>query len=142
MLALPCVKRFRQTVAGSFTVITAIKITIAIIVVIVNVDFKFNQYNEPAFAMPGQVTQGIDKETTPAPDPSPSHHIELVEAENHSERGEGQPSPGLRDSKGWDGKLRIDRNALLQNPEAISDPEYSDEENVLQGEEISADEGK
>lgn len=30
---------------------------------------------------------------------------------------------------------------VLSNPEAISDPEYSDDENVLPGEEISADEG-
>lgn len=29
----------------------------------------------------------------------------------------------------------------LLNPEAISDAEYSDEENVLPGEEIEADEG-
>jgi protein phosphatase 1 regulatory subunit 7 len=45
------------------------------------------------------------------------------------------------DSKGWDGKLRVDRRPVLQNPEAISDPEYSDEEHVIPGEEISADEG-
>lgn len=46
-----------------------------------------------------------------------------------------------RDSKGWDGKLRVDRSATLVNPEAISDPEYSDEENVHPGELIDADEG-
>lgn len=34
-----------------------------------------------------------------------------------------------RDSKGWDGKLRIEKpRAVLANPEALSDPEYSDEE--------------
>lgn len=87
--------------------------------------------------MPGQVEGQTDRETA-----TPSQHIELVESENPSDRGaESQPSPGLRDSKGWDGKLRVDRNALLQNPEAISDPEYSDDEHVLRGEEISADEG-
>lgn len=85
--------------------------------------------------MPGQ----LNGETGPE---SPSHHIEVVEEETRSERGDDQPSPGLRDSKGWDGKLRIDRNALVQNPEALSDPEYSDEENVLPGQEISADEGE
>jgi protein phosphatase 1 regulatory subunit 7 len=51
-----------------------------------------------------------------------------------------------RDSKGWDGKLRVEkpaeRNAILANPEALSDPEYSDEENVVPGEEIDADEGE
>jgi hypothetical protein len=53
----------------------------------------------------------------------------------------GEPSPGLRNSKGWDGKLRLPRNALLSNPEALSDPEYSDDDNVVPGDEISADEG-
>ena len=110
--------------------------------------------------MPGQVEGQPDKETsvaaaataataataTTAEAPS-QHHIELVDSENPSERvaperdGDSHPSPGLRDSKGWDGKLRVDRNALLQNPEAISDPEYSDDEHVVRGEEISADEG-
>lgn len=85
--------------------------------------------------MPGQ----IKGETN---DESHSHHIEVVEDETRSERGDGEPSPGLRDSKGWDGKLRIDRTATIQNPEAVSDPEYSDEENVVPGQEISADEGK
>lgn len=70
---------------------------------------------------------------------SPARHIELVEDDAH--HGNGEPSPALTDSKGWDGKLRVDRAVLLQNPEAISDPEYSDDENVLAGESISADEG-
>ena len=68
-------------------------------------------------------------------------HIKLEEpeeAQHHSHDAEsGQP---LKNDKGWDGKLRVDR-ATLANPEAISDPEYSDEENVLEGEVISADEG-
>lgn len=46
-----------------------------------------------------------------------------------------------RDSKGWDGKLRVERRPVVVNPDAASDPEYSDEENVLPGEQISADEG-
>ncbi|KAH9906290.1 protein phosphatases PP1 regulatory subunit sds22 [Xylariomycetidae sp. FL2044] len=74
-------------------------------------------------------------------DQTPTHRIEVVDDESRSERPDGQPSPALRDSKGWDGKLRIDRNALLQNPEALSDPEYSDDENVLPGEDLAADEG-
>jgi protein phosphatase 1 regulatory subunit 7 len=53
---------------------------------------------------------------------------------------EDQPSPGLRNSRGWDGKLRVKRPSI-SNPEALSDPDYSDEENVLPGEVISADEG-
>ena len=52
-------------------------------------------------------------------------------------------TPGLRSSTGWDGKLRLPKKEAvvsLANPEAISDPEYSDDENVLLGEVISADE--
>jgi protein phosphatase 1 regulatory subunit 7 len=45
-----------------------------------------------------------------------------------------------KDSKGWDGKLRVERRQALTDPEAVSDPEYSDED-VLPGEQISADEG-
>ena len=47
---------------------------------------------------------------------------------------------GPRDSKGWDGKLRVERRAVLTNPEAISDPEYSDED-APPVELIDADEG-
>jgi protein phosphatase 1 regulatory subunit 7 len=74
---------------------------------------------------------------------SPARHIELVEDESHSERGNvpaDQTSPAFTDSKGWDGKLRVDRTLELQNPEILSDPD-SDDENVLGGEEIEADEG-
>jgi hypothetical protein len=59
---------------------------------------------------------------------------------NGSNGGEN-PHQTPTDSTGWDGKLRIDRKPVLQNPEAISDPEYSDEEHVIPGEQISADEG-
>ncbi|KAJ2893655.1 hypothetical protein MKZ38_008381 [Zalerion maritima] len=84
--------------------------------------------------MPGPI---LDK---PAESSSPRAHIELVD-DNHSPRGSnGQPSPGLRNSKGWDGKLRIDRTPRIENPEALSDPEYSDDENVLKGEDIKPDE--
>jgi len=41
---------------------------------------------------------------------------------------------------GWDGKLRVNRQATLVNPEALSDPEYSDED-APKVEEIEADEG-
>ncbi|KAL9633845.1 MAG: hypothetical protein Q9164_004448 [Protoblastenia rupestris] len=46
---------------------------------------------------------------------------------------------GPRDSKGWDGKLRVDRRAVVTNAEALSDPEYSDED-APPVEEIGADE--
>jgi protein phosphatase 1 regulatory subunit 7 len=71
---------------------------------------------------------------------SPGHHIQ--HADDSTIRNDGEPSPGLRNSKGWDGKLRVPKNALLANAEALSDPEYSDDENVLPGEELPADEGQ
>ena len=46
----------------------------------------------------------------------------------------------LRDSKGWDGKLRLDKKAVVSNAEILSDPEYSDED-APPVEQISADEG-
>jgi len=87
--------------------------------------------------MPGQVNEEQGNETP--------QHVEVVLSEQHSHpdgiNDASGGSSGLRDSKGWDGKLRLDRNPLIQNPEALSDPEYSDDENVLPGEEIGADEG-
>ena len=47
---------------------------------------------------------------------------------------------GPRNSKGWDGKLRVERTAVLANPEALSDPDYSDED-APSVEQIDADEG-
>ncbi|KXH27144.1 protein phosphatase 1 regulatory subunit SDS22 [Colletotrichum nymphaeae SA-01] len=89
--------------------------------------------------MPGPVDP-----TTPTEPSSPRHspRIELPEEDaSASPRTDGQTSPGLRNSKGWDGKLRVQRTAVLANPEVLSDPE-SDDENVLPGEELPADEGK
>ncbi|KAK1470587.1 protein phosphatase 1 regulatory subunit SDS22 [Colletotrichum cuscutae] len=89
--------------------------------------------------MPGSVDP-----TTPTEPSSPRHspRIELPEEDvSASPRTDGQISPGLRNSKGWDGKLRVQRTAVLANPEVLSDPE-SDDENVLPGEELPADEGK
>lgn len=45
-----------------------------------------------------------------------------------------------RDSKGWDGKLRVDKKATITNPEALSDPDYSDEDAPPRAQ-IEADEG-
>lgn len=72
-----------------------------------------------------------------------SPHIELRDDRPSPtrEEEEGQTSPGMRNSKGWDGKLRVERSAVLANPEILSDPE-SDDENVLPGETVPADEGK
>jgi len=40
---------------------------------------------------------------------------------------------------GWDGKLRVEKKAVLANPEALTDPEYSDED-APPVDEIEADE--
>lgn len=69
--------------------------------------------------------------------------VEITEGGNPPQvpQGEDQHPKSPRDSKGWDGKLRVERRPVMTNPEAISDPEYSDEENILPGEQISPDEG-
>lgn len=75
---------------------------------------------------------------------SKPRHIELITDESKDDKsGENgtEASSVLTNGKGWDGKLRVPGRASLANPEALSDPEYSDEDNVVQGEEIQADEG-
>ncbi|OAA34093.1 protein phosphatases PP1 regulatory subunit sds22 [Metarhizium rileyi] len=67
------------------------------------------------------------------------HHIDFQD-DRVAPREDGDVSRGMRNSKGWDGKLRVPKSALLSNPGALSDPEYSDDSNVLPGEEIEADE--
>ena len=48
----------------------------------------------------------------------------------------------MKDSKGWDGKLRVGDGpkAIITNPEALEDPDYSDED-APPVEEIEAEEG-
>ena len=46
-----------------------------------------------------------------------------------------------RDSKGWDGKLRVGRKAEVVNAEILSDPDYSDED-APPVEKIDADDGR
>lgn len=64
--------------------------------------------------------------------------------DNSSNAPAGPPpsrnTTGLQDSKGWDGKLRVDRRAVVTNAEILSDPEYSDED-APPVEQIVADEG-
>ncbi|KAF7159901.1 hypothetical protein CNMCM5623_005407 [Aspergillus felis] len=45
----------------------------------------------------------------------------------------------MKDSKGWDGKLRVEPKATITNPEALEDPNYSDSD-APPVEEIEADE--
>lgn len=79
-----------------------------------------------------------EKESTP-----PHISIQNEDAEGHEGHGSPKTNGTPRSSSGWDGKLRIEKEkkAELVNPEAISDPEYSDEEQVLPGQVIEADEG-
>ena len=84
-------------------------------------------------AMPGVEETGEEGRSGQA------SHIKL-ETEPPTLRSDAEPSPALTDGKGWDGKLRVPRSALVTNPEAASDSEYSDGENVLKGDEIAADE--
>lgn len=74
-----------------------------------------------------------EKENTPPPS-----HISIGAATDGADHDTAK-SP--RSQNGWDGKMRLEKKVELGNPEAISDPEYSDEENVLPGEQIDADEG-
>lgn len=82
----------------------------------------------------------MENQEGPQRSPRPHAHIEVVE-DSRASRPQGEPSPGLRNSKGWDGKLRVEKAPRLENPEALSDPEYSNEEHILKGAEIDADEG-
>ena len=62
-------------------------------------------------------------------------------APNGQEPNGTSAKPSTPQSKsGWDGKLRVHKQAVLANPEALSDPEYSDED-APPAEEIDADEG-
>ncbi|OQU98824.1 Leucine Rich repeat-containing protein [Cladophialophora immunda] len=65
-------------------------------------------------------------------------HIELPPAE--STKQQSPSSAPLVNSNGWDGKLRMPpRNAVLSNPEVLSDPDYSDPD-APPVEQIEADE--
>lgn len=75
------------------------------------------------------------KEITPPPHVS----IDDNDAAVHSPTRSGGGTP--KSSSGWDGKLRVEKKLELSNPEALSDPDYSDEENVAPKQEIPADEG-
>ncbi|CAK7209591.1 protein phosphatase regulatory subunit Sds22 [Sporothrix bragantina] len=132
----------------------------------------------PAASVPedSKTTQQPPADDRQADEPATPHkphaHITLADdskitdGDGHSDgiaSGAASPGGGLRNSKGWDGKLRLPKrdasppadpspeapegetagagpSVVLANPEALSDPEYSDEDNVVPGEVISADE--
>ncbi|KAK5127668.1 3'-5'-exoribonuclease, partial [Cryomyces antarcticus] len=59
---------------------------------------------------------------------------------NGSPLKDDSKSDSPRSSSGWDGKLRVEKKATLANSEALSDPEYSDED-APPVDQIEADEG-
>lgn len=61
--------------------------------------------------------------------PSPATNTEMKDC-----------SAAMKDGKGRDGKLRVERHAVLANPEALEDQDHSDE-NGPPPETIEADEG-
>jgi protein phosphatase 1 regulatory subunit 7 len=94
--------------------------------------------SNPPGTTPHLQDQAPHKMPSTKPETPPHISIDEKEAEGH----DGELSPkSARSSSGWDGKLRVEKKLEMLNPEAISDPEYSDEEQVLQGEQIEADEG-
>ncbi|RDA86430.1 hypothetical protein CP532_6459 [Ophiocordyceps camponoti-leonardi (nom. inval.)] len=74
---------------------------------------------------------------TKSPDSPPSH----IEIDDDGPPAPEDASPRMRDSRGWDGKLRVPKSA---NAEALSDADGSGDSAVLSDQdvqEISADEG-
>ena len=70
----------------------------------------------------------------PEKTPTKASHLQIGKVNGSSQ------STKPHDSNGWDGKARVERRAVITNPEALSDPEYSDEDAPLV-EQIDADEG-
>ena len=62
--------------------------------------------------------------------------------DSHDEPKETPSNPGTPHSSksGWDGKLRVGKQATLANPEALEDSDYSDED-APPVDQIAADEG-
>lgn len=58
---------------------------------------------------------------------------------DHDATANGPTGPTARN--GWDGKLRVNKQATLVNPEALEDPDYSDED-APPPDEIAADESE
>jgi len=78
----------------------------------------------------------------PNEEPTDSTASEPGATSEARQKPEGTPQTAskLRNSQGWDGKLRMPpRNAILSNPEALSDPDYSDPD-APPAEQIEADE--
>lgn len=73
-------------------------------------------------------------------------HGNMSQAEQSKTNGSTAPDDGGTSSgplsrNGWDGKLRVTKQATLDNPEALEDPDYSDED-APPRDEIAADESE
>lgn len=85
---------------------------------------------------------GSEEWPVPAAEP-PSHVIEPpTETKGHKH---SSSSSSLQNAKGWDGKLRVEKKAVLLNPEVLdghhSDAEESDDD-AVPVDQIDADEGE
>lgn len=80
-------------------------------------------------------TPEISAASSPVQETS-EHHLQI----DDSQQVTGTEHHKMVDKNGWDGKLRVGPRAVITNPEALSDPEYSDDD-APPVEQISADEG-
>lgn len=64
-----------------------------------------------------------------------------VRLNGEATNGTGSSPSTPTNKAGWDGKLRVNKQAVLANPEALDDPDYSDDD-APPPEEIGADEGR
>lgn len=69
--------------------------------------------------------------------PLPSSHEHPT---SNGDAPSSKPNTPQSVKNGWDGKLRVNRQATLANPEALEDPDYSDED-APPVDQIEADEG-
>lgn len=67
-------------------------------------------------------------------------HATTISMDDAAAQQEKNPSPARSSKSGWDGKLRLEKKPIITNPEALSDPEYSDED-APPVDVIDADEG-
>ena len=107
--------------------------------------FVIETFSANKRAATGQDFQHLTRFSTTPPPPDQDHR-DISAVMDNSINVSPDPAPPtnsgtLQDSKGWDGKLRVDRKAVVTNAEMLSDPEYSDED-APPVEQISADEGQ
>jgi protein phosphatase 1 regulatory subunit 7 len=79
------------------------------------------------------------------PEAAPTQGASDTSAEKKGAHKHSNSASSLQNAKGWDGKLRVERRAVLVNPEVLdghaSDPEDSEDEGAVKVDQIEADEG-